>query len=201
MATRMCDVCGIRPAVVTVRRIVPGEEPRIEHLCEIHAAEARDGRSPFGGSPTGGGSLFDDFFGRFFDEEPIGTGGSSRRGGVVPRRQTEQVDITQFFSDATSELLQRAAQQAVEWGSLDLTSEHLLHAALEDNVVRRVLEGAGADPEQIRAQLEEEAQKGGRTDVAPSLAPDAKRALLAAYEESRALGASYIGPEHVLLAL
>src|ERR687898_3473160 len=196
----MCDVCGIRPAVVTVRRIVPGEPPRIEHLCEVHAAEARraGGRSPLGGSSLGGGSLFDDFFGRFFDEEPLG---ETRRGSVVPRRQAEQVDITQFFSDATSELLQRAAQQAVEWGSLDLTSEHLLYAALEDNVVRRVLEGAGADPEQVRAQLEEEVQKGGRTDVAPSLAPDATRALLAAYEESRALGASYIGPEHVLLAL
>ena len=50
-------------------------------------------------------------------------------------------------------------------------------------------------------QLEEEAEKAERTDVAPSLAPDAKAALLAAYEESRELGASYVGPEHVLLAL
>jgi ATP-dependent Clp protease ATP-binding subunit ClpC len=195
MATRMCDVCGIRPAVVTVRRVVPGEGQRVEHLCEIHAAEAGVGRSTFGGrSPLGGGSLFDDFFDRFFDEEPRG-------GGVVPRRQAEQVDITQFFNDSTTELLQRAAQQAVEWGNLDLSSEHLLYAALEDIVVRRVLEGVEADPEAIRAQLEEEADKGGRTDVTPSLAPDAKRALLAAYEESQALGSSYIGPEHVLLAL
>ena len=199
MATRMCDICGIRPAVVTVRRVVPGEGQRIEHLCEIHAAEAGVGRSSLGGrSPLGGGSLFDDFFDRFFDEEPRG---ETRGGGVVPRRQAEQVDITQFFNDSTTELLQRAAQQAVEWGNLDLSSEHLLYAALEDNVVRRVLEGVEADPEAIRAQLEEEADKGGRTDVTPSLAPDAKRALLAAYEESQALGSSYIGPEHVLLAL
>jgi ATP-dependent Clp protease ATP-binding subunit ClpC len=199
MATRMCDVCGIRPAVVTVRRAVPGEGQRVEHLCEIHAAEAGVGRSTFGGrSPLGGGSLFDDFFDRFFDEEPLG---ETRGGGVVPRRQAEQVDITQFFNDSTTELLQRAAQQAVEWGNLDLSSEHLLYAVLEDNVVRRVLEGVEADPAAIRAQLEEEADKGGRTDVTPSLAPDAKRALLAAYEESQALGSSYIGPEHVLLAL
>src|SRR5918994_778884 len=168
---------------------------RMWDVCEIHAAEAGVGRSTFGGgSPLGGGSLFDDFFDKFFDEEPRG-------GGVVPRRQAEQVDITQFFNDSTTELLQRAAQQAVEWGNLDLSSEHLLYAALEDNVVRRVLEGVDADPEAIRAQLQEEADKGGRTDVTPSLAPDAKRALLAAYEESQALGSSYIGPEHVLLAL
>src|ERR687890_2399505 len=201
MATRMCDVCGIRPAVVTVRRIIPGEGQRVEHLCEIHAAEAGAGRSAFGDrSPLGGGSLFDDFFGRFFDQEPTaGAGGG--RGMAGPTRQAEQVDITQFFSDSTTQLLQRAAQQALEWGSLDLTSEHLLYAALQDGVVRRVLGEVGADAEAISAQLEEEAQKGERTDVSPSLAPDAKRALLAAYEESRDMGSSYIGPEHVLLAL
>ena len=195
---RMCDVCGVRPAVTAVRRIVPGESPRTEYLCEVHAAQARGGRhsSLFEG---GGGGLFDDFFNSFFDEGPrrIPVGG----GGASPRRQAEQVDITQFFSDSTSELLQRAAQQAAEWGSLNLNSEHLLWSALHDEVVRRVLEGVDADPEAIRAQVEEEVNKGGRTDVSPSLAPDAKRALLAAYDESQALSSSYVGPEHVLLAL
>jgi ATP-dependent Clp protease ATP-binding subunit ClpA len=111
------------------------------------------------------------------------------------------VDITQFFSDSTSALLQRAAQRAGEWGSVNLDDEHLLHSALEDGVVRRVVEEVDADPNQIRAQIEEEAERGGRQEVSPELSPEAKRALLAAYEESRALGASYIGPEHVLLAL
>jgi ATP-dependent Clp protease ATP-binding subunit ClpC len=120
---------------------------------------------------------------------------------VVPERRAEQVDITQLFSDSTDELLQRAARQAAEWGSSDLNTEHLLYAALEDGVVRRVLEGTDADPDQIRAQLEEETGKEARKKYLPRLAPDAKRALLAAYEEAQALGSSYIGPEHVLLAL
>jgi ATP-dependent Clp protease ATP-binding subunit ClpC len=76
-----------------------------------------------------------------------------------------------------------------------------LHAALRDDVVRHVLREIDADPEAIAAQVEEEADKAQRTDVAPSLSPDAKAALLAAYDESRELGASYVGPEHVLLAL
>jgi ATP-dependent Clp protease ATP-binding subunit ClpC len=194
MATKLCDRCGARPAVVAVRRAVSGEAPKTEYLCEVHAAEARGGRTPFGG-----GSLFDDFFGRFFDA-PEGRLGTPARGTVPEQRRAEQVDITQFFSNSTSELLQRAAQKAAEWGSLDLNTEHLLHAALEDEVARRVLEGVDADPAAIAAQVEE-ASKGGRTDVSPSLAPGAKRALLAAYDESQALGSSYIGPEHVLLAL
>jgi ATP-dependent Clp protease ATP-binding subunit ClpC len=199
---RMCDVCGVRPATVTIRRIVPGEGQRVQHLCELHAAEARGG----GGSPLGGGSLFDDFFSRFFED--FGEG-PAFPGGRVPvsgpsggrGRRAEQVDITQFFSDATNGLLQRAARRAMEWGALELTDEHLLRAALEDGVVRGVLERVDADPDAIAAQLEEEAEKGASKDVAPSLSPEAKRALLAAYEESQALGASYIGPEHVLLAL
>jgi ATP-dependent Clp protease ATP-binding subunit ClpC len=203
MATRMCEVCGVRPATVAIRRIVPGEPPRIEHLCEVHAAEARGGRSRLGGSPLGGGSLFDDFFSRFFEEGPSGGAGrgSAGRSSVVPERRAEQVDITQLFSDSTDELLQRAARQAAQWGSADLNTEHLLSAALEDGVVRQVLEGADANPDQIRAQLEKETGKEARKDASPSLAPGAKRALLAAYEEAQALGSSYIGPEHVLLAL
>ena len=192
--TRLCDVCGLRPAVTAVRRIVSGEPPRTEHLCEVHAAQASVGgrSSPFGG---GGGSLFDDFFNRFFDDASGGPRRIPIGGGSAPRgRQAEQVDITQFFSDSTSDLLQRAAQQAAEWGSLDLNTEHLLWSALEDDVARRVLEEVDADPAAIKVQLEEEVGKGARTDVSPSLAPDAKRALLSAYEESQALGASYIGP-------
>jgi ATP-dependent Clp protease ATP-binding subunit ClpC len=199
MATRMCDVCGVRPATVTIRRIVPGGQSRIEHLCEIHAAEARGQRSSFGRSPLGGGSLFDDFFSRFFDA-PEGGVGEPTRPAASPRR-TEQVDITRFFSDSTSELLQRAAQRAGEWESPNLDAGHLLDAALEDGVVRRVVEAADADPDQIRAQLEEEVERGGGAEASLELSPEAKRALLAAYEESQALGASYIGPEHVLLAL
>jgi ATP-dependent Clp protease ATP-binding subunit ClpC len=84
---------------------------------------------------------------------------------------------------------------------LDLNTEHLLRATLEDEVAQRVLAEVDANPDTLQAQLEEEANKGARSDVSPSLAPDAKRALLSAYEESQALSASYIGPEHILLAL
>jgi ATP-dependent Clp protease ATP-binding subunit ClpC len=194
MTQRLCEVCGIRSATVKIRRIVPGGTQRVEHLCEVHAAEARAGRPSFGG-----GSPFDDFFSRFFDDPGSSRDAPARR--TAPERRTEQVDITRFFSDSTNELLQRAAGTAMEWGSLDLNAEHLLHAALEDEVVAQALRQADADAGSIAARIEDEADKDVRKDVAPSLAPDAKRALLAAYEESRTLGSSYIGSEHVLLSL
>jgi ATP-dependent Clp protease ATP-binding subunit ClpC len=183
-----------RPAVAQRIRRLPDGTEEVEYLCEIDLAEERMS-SPF---DRGGGSLFDNFFSDFFGDSPAG-----RRGGGVPQRQqqVDRVDITEFFSDATRELLQRAAQTALEWGSLDLDSDHLLYAALQDDVVRHVLGQVDADPDAIAAQIEEEADKAERTDVSPSLTPDAKAALMAAYEESRELGSSYVGPEHVLLAL
>jgi ATP-dependent Clp protease ATP-binding subunit ClpC len=194
MARKMCDVCGVRPATTQIRRVIPGGGQRVEHLCDVHAAQARGRRSSLGG-----GSPFDDFFTQFFE-----TPGRPHRipiGQEATGRRAEQVDVTTFFSESTSELLRRAAQRAMEWGSADLTTEHLLYAALEDGMARHVIEWVDADPDAISTQLEEEADKGGPTNLSPSLAPDAKRALLAAYEESQALGSSYIGPEHIVLAL
>jgi ATP-dependent Clp protease ATP-binding subunit ClpC len=181
-----------RPAVASRVRLRPDGTQEVEYLCELDLAE--EGLS----SRLGGGrrSMFDDFFSDFFGEAP-----STGRSAPAPTRQVERVDVTQFFSDATRDLLQRAAQTAVEWGSLDLDSDHLLYAALQDDVVRHVLAQIDADPDAIAAQVEEEAEKAKRADVSPSLSPDAKAALLAAYDESRDLGASYVGPEHVLLAL
>lgn len=57
-----------------------------------------------------------------------------------------------------------------------------------------VVLSSGADPEAIARQVEDEAEKAERKDVAPSLSPDPKAALLTAYDESRQLGASYVGP-------
>jgi ATP-dependent Clp protease ATP-binding subunit ClpC len=185
----LCQRHG-RPAVASRVRLRPDGTQEIEYLCEIDLAEERMGRL------GGRGSLFDDFFSDFFDR---GAGASPT--SPTQERQVERVDVTQFFSDATRQLLQRAAQTALEWGSLDLDSDHLLYAALQDDVVRHVLSQVDADPEAIAAQIEEEAEKAERTDVAPSLSPDAKAALMAAYQESRELDSSYVGPEHVLLAL
>src|SRR5438876_239102 len=180
-----------RPAVASRVRLRPDGTQEVEYLCELDLAEEQMS------SRFGGRSLFDDFFSDFFGDGPS----SATRRTPASQRQVESVDITQFFSDATRELLQRAAQTAVEWGSLDLDSDHLLYAALQKDVVRHVLREIDADPAAIAAEIEEEAEQGSRTDVSPSLSPDAKAALLSAYDESRELGDSYVGPEHVLLAL
>jgi ATP-dependent Clp protease ATP-binding subunit ClpC len=202
MATQMCDVCGVRPAVATARRTSPDGTVEEQHLCEVHLAELqRQTASPFARLGGGRGGLFDDFFSDFFDRG-LDAGPGVRSGGTPTRpRRVEQVDVTKFFSDATRQLLQRAAERAVEWGSLDIDTEHLLWAAMQDDLVASVVRQADGDARAIAAQIDDEAEKAGRTDVAPSLSPEAKAALLGAYDEMNELSASYLGPEHVLLAL
>jgi len=142
---------------------------------------------PFGSGEFGAGP-FDDFFNRYF-------------GGSVPQRPARRVDIGQLLTEQARELLRDAATEAARWGDPDLDTDHLLWAATKQEPTRRLLAAAGADPDAIARDIESRARRGPAREEAPSLTPSAKRALLDARQISRALGSSYIGPEHLLFAL
>jgi ATP-dependent Clp protease ATP-binding subunit ClpC len=140
------------------------------------------GAEDFGSSP------FDDFLAHIH-----GAGG--------PRRPVQRVDITRLMSGPARELLAAAAAQVADWGGTDLDTEHLLWAAARLEPTRQLLERAGADPDALAHQIETEATGRERRAGPPQLTPGAKRALLDAHQISRAVGSTYIGPEHILFAL
>ena len=157
-----------RPAVASRVRLRPDGTQEVEYLCELDLAEERMS------SRLGGRSLFDDFFSDFFGESPPAAPARASR-----RRRGRSSASTSRSSSATPpvELLQRAAQTALEWGSLDLdTRPPAATRALQDDVVRHVLQQIDADPDAIAAQLEEEAEQGGA---------DGRRALALARREGR----------------
>ncbi|MFI9638868.1 ATP-dependent Clp protease ATP-binding subunit [Micromonospora sp. NPDC051925] len=143
------------------------------------------GPGDFGSDP------WDEFLARYFGR---GEGG---------RRPAHRVDITRLMTADAREMLADAARRAAQKHSTDLDTDHLLWAALQREPLRDLVRRAGADPEALVNAL------GGRGDGAPrgevppnlSLTPAAKRALLDAHQLSRAMGANYIGPEHILMAL
>src|SRR4051812_36747840 len=139
--------------------------------------------------PGGYGSPFDDFFARYM------------AGGGGARQPRQRIDITQFLSERARELVNTAARRAVETGSADLDTEHLLFAMTEEESTQHLLSRAGVDPGQLRRQLEGMPARGEPRSDPPALTPAAKRALLDAHQISRALGSTYIGPEHLLFAL
>src|SRR3954449_7968645 len=132
------------------------------------------------------GSPFDDFFARYM-------------GGA--RQPRQRVDITQFLSEQARELGNAAPRRAAEVGSPDLDTDHLLWAMTEEEPTRQLISRAGADPAQLRAELDGLPRRGEPRAEPPALTPAAKRALLDAHQISRALGSTYIGPEHLLFAL
>jgi ATP-dependent Clp protease ATP-binding subunit ClpC len=140
------------------------------------------GPSGFGSSP------FDDFLSRFLS-------------AGEPHSGVQRVDITRLMSDHAQELMAAAAQFATERGSRDLDAQHLLWAATRIGLTRSMLERSGADPKALADAVDKQLPKGAPTEQPPALTPAAKRALLDSHQIARAMGASYIGPDHLLLAL
>ncbi|MGC4798532.1 ATP-dependent Clp protease ATP-binding subunit [Micromonospora saelicesensis] len=138
-----------------------------------------------------GSDPWDEFLARYFGR---GEGG---------RRPPHRVDITRLMTADAREMLADAARRAAQRQSSDLDTDHLLWAALQRESLRDLVRRAGADPDTLLNALGGKGDGAPRGEVPPnlSLTPAAKRALLDAHQLSRAMGANYIGPEHILMAL
>ncbi|MFF6995295.1 ATP-dependent Clp protease ATP-binding subunit [Streptomyces sp. NPDC008313] len=114
-----------------------------------------------------------------------------------------QIDIGRLMSGPARQLVASAASYAAEHGKTNLDTEHLLRAALTIEPTRDLVARSGADPEQIAGEIDRHAGEpdGGPPPQAVALTPAVKRALLDAHEVARAVGAGYIGPEHIVMAL
>ncbi|CAM5705893.1 ATP-dependent Clp protease ATP-binding subunit OS=Streptomyces alboniger OX=132473 GN=CP975_19825 PE=4 SV=1 [Streptomyces alboniger] len=114
-----------------------------------------------------------------------------------------QIDIGRLMSGPARQLVATAASYAAEHGRSDLDTEHLLRAALTIEPTRGLVARSGADPEQIAEEIDRHSAEteGAVPTQAVALTPAVKRALLDAHEVARAVGAGYIGPEHIVMAL
>jgi ATP-dependent Clp protease ATP-binding subunit ClpC len=143
------------------------------------------------GAPFGSQDPFSELLNRFFGMSPASSPPAVQR-----------VPIGRLLTESSQELLNLAAQKAVEDGTADLDTEHLLWAATKVDPSRRLLTQVGVDPDRLAGEIAEVLpREAGQPSAQPGLTPAAKRTLGAAYARSQAAGASYIGPEHILSAL
>ncbi|MFG2330846.1 ATP-dependent Clp protease ATP-binding subunit [Streptomyces sp. NPDC048604] len=143
------------------------------------------------GSSFGSSDPFADLLNRFFGMSPASSPPAVQR-----------VPIGRLLTESSHELINLATQKAVQDGTTDLDTQHLLWAATQVEPSRGLLARAGVDPETLGSQIAQVLPKeSGEPSAEPGLTPAAKRTLAAAYANSQATGVSYIGPEHILGAL
>ncbi|MDQ0988942.1 ATP-dependent Clp protease ATP-binding subunit [Streptomyces sp. V3I7] len=143
------------------------------------------------GSAFGSSDPFSDLLSRFFGMSPASSPPAVQR-----------VPIGRLLTQPAHDLLNRAARRALEDGTSDLDTEHLLWAAAKVDPARSLLAQAGVDPDTLADKIAEVLpREAGETPSEPNLTPAAKRILADAYIQSQEAGVSYIGPEHILGAL
>jgi ATP-dependent Clp protease ATP-binding subunit ClpC len=135
------------------------------------------------------------------------TGPIDNRGTIPVGGNREAINIEQYLSDHTQEVIQQAAQAAVEFGRREVDTEHLLYALMGSDVVQEILKQFKLDTEDIRSYIEGNAPKGEHAKpeseerLEVTVSPRVKQVLETAFQASRELGHSYIGPEHLLIGL
>ncbi|RJR13804.1 ATP-dependent Clp protease ATP-binding subunit [Candidatus Parcubacteria bacterium] len=201
MAQKLCQICNERPATVQVTVSRNGRQELLR-VCDYDyqkLSRSQQFRSPiekmFANSP------FDDFFSDFDD---FG-GFSSRIGYPIPRHR-EALDIDQYLSAHTKELIQEAGQSAIKLKRNEVDTEHLLYALSGNDVIKEIFKQFKLNEQDVKGYIEnnapkgtEEAKKGDTVEL--SISPRIKNVMELAFRASQELGHSYIGPEHLLAGL
>ncbi|HYZ62590.1 MAG TPA: AAA family ATPase [Acetobacteraceae bacterium] len=208
----ICDICGIRPAVVRATVVRADGERQTLNLCEQDYRRLR--RQQRSSSPMetlfgGRGGPLDDMFDDFWSERPGRRGEAAGGGRAIPvrpgRGEGGGTGFEERLSENAKELLQQAARTAQEWGRREVDTEHLLHALASNDVVQTVLSQFKVSADELRQQIEREATRGTREEPEQGgeigVTPRLKDALSRAFTASRELGHSYVGPEHFLIGL
>ncbi len=111
----------------------------------------------------------------------------------------------QRFTERARRIMYYAQDEANKLGEIYVGTEHLLLALLRESdcMAARVLERLGMSAGKIRFELERQMTHGDRRleSREPQFTAQGQRVLNLAYDESRQLGNSYIGTEHILLGL
>jgi len=195
MSRKLCDICGVNPATIRVYTIKNGQR-RVLDICEeCYSKTRRQERSYSPLESLFFGDLFRDFFG---DEFGLPFWG-------YPERERESIDIGDYLSETSKNLLQEAAKRAVDFGKNQVGTEHLLYVLLDNDVVGEILKQFKLSPQDIKTYIENNAPKGSfkpeGEEVEVDISPRLKSALERAFMAARDLEHSYVGPEHLLIGL
>jgi len=199
MSGILCDICKNRHATAKVTVLENGQK-KVLHVCTQDLRKLQQqSASPF--DRMFGGPLLNNLFQDIGEFEDF----SSRFGDPLPRHR-EAVDIDQYLSAHTKELLQEAAQTAMKFKRDEVDTEHLLYAISNSDVVKEIYKQFKVNPDEIKNYIEANTPKGEREPKKGEatqlyISPRVKNVFELAFQAAQELGHSYIGPEHLLVGL
>lgn len=183
----ICDICEIRPATHRVQVTQNGQTAQL-NVCDIDYQRLRQ--------QAGSSSPFESLFS---SNDPFGAFEQS-----FSRPQRQQVaGIETLLSDTAKDIIQKAGNIAYDFGRKEVDTEHLLYALADNDVVAEILKQYKLKPDDIKGYIDQNAPKEEKADTVAEMgvSPRVKSVLQSAYQISRELGHSYIGPEHLFIAL
>lgn len=183
----ICDICEIRPATHRVQVTQNGQTTQL-NVCDIDYQRLRQ--------QAGSSSPFESLFS---NNDPFAV---FEQAFSRPQRQ-QVAGIETLLSDTTKDIIQKAGGIASDFGRKEVDTEHLLYALADNDVVAEILKQYKLKPDDIKGYIDQNAPKGESSDtiVEMGVSPRVKSILQGAYQVSRELGHSYIGPEHLFIAL
>ena len=190
----LCEQCGVNPATTKITNITTlGRETL--NLCAQCASLRNNG-----------------FLGDLFDEL-LGPPASAllRRGfgnadfEALPRkkgsRRSESIHVLDRLTNESQSILEEAAQECGRFKQKEIDSEHLLLALTQSDIGARVLSEAGLNPSAIINYIESNVVEGKDEPKTVELSPRGKKILELSFEEARNSNQTYIGPQHLMLAV
>lgn len=159
------------------------------NVCDIDYRRLREqagSSSPFESLFSGGSQPFSSFEQAF----------------ARPQYQ-QAAGLETLLSDTAKDIIQAAGTVAYEFGRREVDTEHLLYALADNDVIAEILKQYKLKPADIKGYIDANApkEKANSTEAEMGVSPRVKSVLQSAYQISRELGHSYIGPEHLLIAL
>jgi ATP-dependent Clp protease ATP-binding subunit ClpC len=112
------------------------------------------------------------------------------------------MNIAELFAKRTNESLSRAVEITIQKKQKSVDTEHLLWGLTFDEVViSKILRDINVNITDLRREVEKQMSEANFNIPQPTFTPRASQVIQLAYQESLELGHSYIGTEHILLAL
>jgi ATP-dependent Clp protease ATP-binding subunit ClpC len=144
-------------------------------------------------------SPFDSFF---FGDDPFE---AFNRYNNQYARQQQSRGIMDVVSESAKDVIQKAGAVAHGFARQEVDTEHLLYALADNDVIGEILKQYKLKPADIKGYIEANAPKGDKKAVENQteidVSPRIKSVLTNAYQIAQALHHSYVGPEHLLIAL